>query len=70
MMKESFAPVITGALLSAAFIGISLYILVMLDSFPAASRHDLALYASLTGAYGIWRSIRAYLLWKEREKNI
>jgi hypothetical protein len=70
MMKASHAPIITGMLLSAAFIGIALYILLFRESFPPASRHDLTLYAALTGAYGVWRSARVYLFWRAGKNNI
>ena len=50
---------ITGILLSMAFIGIALYVLFFSDRLPQVSKDDLRLYALLTGAYGIWRFIRA-----------
>lgn len=70
MMKAALVTIITGMLLSAAFIGISLYILLFRESFPASSKEDLTLYAALAGSYGIWRSIRVFLQWKERKNNI
>jgi hypothetical protein len=70
MMKTTRVTLVTGIILSAAFIGISLYILIFRESFPAGARHELMLYASLTGTYGIWRSIRVFLAWKEGKKNI
>ncbi|NTV98909.1 MAG: hypothetical protein HGA70_07085 [Chlorobiaceae bacterium] len=69
-MKASHVPIITGIVLAAAFIGIALSILLFRESFPAAARPDLTLYAALTGAYGVWRSIRVYLFWKAEKNNI
>ncbi len=69
-MKASHIPFITGILLSVTFTGIALYVLLFRENFPAASKQDLMLYASLTGAYGIWRAFRVWLQWKEQKKNI
>lgn len=69
-MKQSVAAVITGLLLSFAFIGTALFVLLLPDRLPVASRQDTILYAALTGSYGIWRLIRAVMAWKEAQKNI
>ena len=61
---------ITGILLSMAFIGIALYVLFFSDRLPHVSKDDLRLYALLTGAYGIWRFIRVFMVRKEAEKNV
>ncbi len=61
---------ITGILLSMAFIGIALYVLFFSDRLPQVSKDDLRLYALLTGAYGIWRFIRVFMVRKEAEKNV
>ncbi len=68
-MKSKFtAPMITGSMLAAAFIGISLYLLLYPLPAAMAGNRDLRLYAMLIGAYGIWRAIRVWLAWKEEEQ--
>ena len=70
MIKSGAISMITGILLSMAFIGIALYVLFFSDRLPQVSKDDLRLYALLTGAYGIWRFIRVFLVRKEAEKNV
>jgi hypothetical protein len=70
MIKSGAVSMITGILLSMAFIGIALYVLFFTDRLPQVSRDDLRLYALLTGAYGLWRFIRVFLVRKEAEKNV
>ena len=70
MIKNGTVSMITGTLLSMAFIGIALYVLFFTDRLPQVSKDDLRLYALLTGAYGIWRFIRVFLVRKEAEKNV
>jgi hypothetical protein len=70
VMKPGYAAIITGLLLSFAFIGIALFVLFFPDRFPAASRQDFILYSALTGSYGIWRLLRVIMTWKEAQKNI
>lgn len=57
-------------LLSLLFIGIALYVFFFADPPSPSARHDLRLYAALTGAYGIWRLIRALLAGKKAEENV
>jgi hypothetical protein len=33
-------------------------------------KEDLRLYALLTGAYGIWRFTRVWIVWKEAQENV
>ena len=70
MINSSSVSMITGTLLSMAFIGIALYVLFFTDRLPQVSKDDLRLYAFLTGAYGLWRFIRVFLVRKEAEKNV
>ena len=70
MIKSGAVPMITGVLLSMTFIGIALYVLFFSDRFPQVSQYDLRLYALLTGAYGVWRFIRVFLVRKEEEQNV
>ena len=70
MIKSGAVSMITGILLSMTFIGIALYALFFSDRLPQVSKDDLRLYALLTGAYGIWRFIRVFLVRKEAEKNV
>ncbi|MEI7707111.1 MAG: hypothetical protein WCI90_02495 [Chlorobium sp.] len=70
MIKSGAISMITGILLSMAFIGIALYVLFFSDRLPQVSKDDLRLYALLTGAYGIWRFIRVFMVRKEAEKNV
>jgi len=55
---------ITGILLSMTFL------LFFTDRLPQVSKDDLRLYALLTGAYGIWRFVRVFLVRKEAGKNV
>ena len=68
-MKGISAAMVTGMLLALTFVAIALYILLFPGSVPSVSRHDLQLYALCTGAYGIWRAIRVWMLWREAQKN-
>ncbi len=71
MIKQSTASIITSILLSMTFIGIAMYILFVPDSASHhVSKDDLMLYALLTGAYGIWRFVRVFLVRREGEKNV
>ena len=67
MKKKSSVEIVTGLILGSTFIGIALYLLLFPDISPAGMKQDLRLYALLTGAYGIWRIIRAWLVWKDGE---
>ncbi|NMW19467.1 MAG: hypothetical protein HKK66_10680 [Chlorobiaceae bacterium] len=69
-MKQSPASMITGILLSMTFIGIAIFLLFFTDRLPQVSKDDLRLYALLTGAYGIWRFVRVFLVRKEAGKNV
>ncbi len=68
-MKGISAAMVTGMLLALTFLAIALSILLFPASVPAVARHDLQLYALLTGAYGIWRLIRVWMLWREAQEN-
>jgi len=57
-------------LLSLLFIGIALCVFFFADPPSRDARHDLLLYASLTGAYGVWRLIRVLLAGKKAEENV
>ena len=70
MIKQSAASMITGILLSMTFIGIALYVLFFTDRLPQVSQYDVRLYALLTGAYGIWRFIRVFLVRREEHKKV
>jgi hypothetical protein len=71
MIRQSVVSMITGILLSLTFVGIALYILLFPDSAPhQVSKDDLMLYALLTGAYGIWRFIRVFLVRREAQKIV
>ena len=71
MIKQSAASMITGILLSMTFIGIALYVLFVPDSASHhVSKDDLKLYALLTGAYGIWRFVRVFLVRTEEQKKV
>jgi len=63
-------PAALNLLLSLLFIGVALYVFFFVDAPSAAARHDLLLYASLTGAYGILRLVRAVLTGKKAEENV
>ncbi|MEI8032110.1 MAG: hypothetical protein WCH05_01990 [Chlorobiaceae bacterium] len=65
MNRKFNAPMITGSMLAACFIAISLYLLLYPLPVTMAGKTDLRLYALLIGAYGIWRAIRVYIKWKE-----
>ena len=67
MKKKSSVEIVTGLIMGSIFIGIALYLLFFPDISPAGMKQDLRLYALLTGAYGIWRLIRAWLVWKDGE---
>ncbi|MEI8102022.1 MAG: hypothetical protein WCG61_00670 [Chlorobium sp.] len=58
---------ITGIVLAVTFIGISLYIFLMPLPATFAGKNDLQLYALLTGAYGLWRAVRLFFIWKESQ---
>ncbi|WP_232209735.1 hypothetical protein [Chlorobium ferrooxidans] len=61
---------IVGTLLALCFIGIAAWLLFFPGTIPLASREDLRLYALLTGAYGIWRLVRVWMVWKQAEENV
>ncbi|ACF43031.1 hypothetical protein [Pelodictyon phaeoclathratiforme] len=67
-MQKSAAGMVMGLLLGGTFIGIALYLLFFPDISPAGMKEDLRLYALLTGAYGIWRLIRVWLVWRAGEE--
>jgi hypothetical protein len=66
-------PGLAGALnllLSLLFIAIALSVFFFFRSPTPEARHDLVLYASLTGAYGVWRLVRTLLAMKKQKENV
>ena len=61
---------VMGILLGMTFISIALYLLLFPDRVPPAANEDIRLYALLTGAYGIWRLLRVFIVWNEAQKNV
>jgi hypothetical protein len=70
MKNGSRLQAVLGLGLSVLFIGIAVFVYLFADSPSPEARRDLLLYASLTGAYGAWRLIRALSALKKPEENV
>lgn len=69
MTKISNAAIVIGILQAIMFVSISLYILFIPLPAAFAEKNDLRLYTILTGAYGTWKVIGVFVLWKDSLKN-